>query len=366
MDQVAPAADEIEVSIFGPGRGEAIAVHLGDGRWLTVDSCLDQATQSHPVMDYLRDIGVDIGNQVELVVATHAHDDHISGIARLYDAAREATFVTSNAMTSEEFLAHVETDKSIEAQLRQTVRGEYRAVLQTILSRSKERGGLLPLVQAQEQDALIDERGNGTQRNLIVRALSPSAMANFRARTMLAMGLAKAGDARRLSMVDPNEFAVALDVTVDNVTVLLGADLERGPTGCGWGAVLQTHSPLNPASLYKVPHHGSRHADHPEVWSELLEPSPIAVLAPFRRGSVLVPSDREVEALKARASVLYATASPKRLTPSKAVQRTAAALSGVASNVRDPYGKAGHVRARRALGGDEAWRIELLEPARRL
>lgn len=36
-----PAADEIEFSLFGPGYGEAVAVHLGDGTWLLIDSCID-------------------------------------------------------------------------------------------------------------------------------------------------------------------------------------------------------------------------------------------------------------------------------------------------------------------------------------
>jgi len=45
---VAPAADEIEVTLFGPGYGEAIAVHLGEGAWLLVDSCIDPESKAPP------------------------------------------------------------------------------------------------------------------------------------------------------------------------------------------------------------------------------------------------------------------------------------------------------------------------------
>ena len=41
-----PASDVFEVSIFGPGKGESIVVHIGNGRWIVVDSCRDQITGS--------------------------------------------------------------------------------------------------------------------------------------------------------------------------------------------------------------------------------------------------------------------------------------------------------------------------------
>ena len=62
----APGADTFEVSIFGPGKGEAVAVHLGGGDWLTVDSCIEQETKVHPVLRYFEGIGVDPSSQVNL------------------------------------------------------------------------------------------------------------------------------------------------------------------------------------------------------------------------------------------------------------------------------------------------------------
>jgi len=60
----APGPDVIEVSIFGPGKGESVLVHLGQGEWIVVDSCVNQRTREVPALTYLDRIGVDVGTQV--------------------------------------------------------------------------------------------------------------------------------------------------------------------------------------------------------------------------------------------------------------------------------------------------------------
>jgi len=79
-----------------------------------------------------------------------------------------------------------------------------------------------------------------------------------------------AGEERGRSRQDPNELAAAIWVETLNKRILLGADLLVGPSECGWDAVLASFHP-EPASLFKIPHHGSPGADHPEVWSGLLD-----------------------------------------------------------------------------------------------
>ena len=121
----------------------------------------------------------------------------------------------------------------------------------------------------------------------------------------------------------------------------------------------------SPAGLYKVPHHGSVEVDLPDVWSQLLGENVVSMLAPFRNGSVLLPTDDDVSRLVANSSAVYAAASPKWPTPSRAVQRAKATLSGVAQAVREPHGRVGQVRARRS-SARSGWSIELFQPARRL
>ena len=36
-----PGDEEFELTLFGPGYGESIVMHVGAGEWVIVDSCLD-------------------------------------------------------------------------------------------------------------------------------------------------------------------------------------------------------------------------------------------------------------------------------------------------------------------------------------
>lgn len=354
---------EFEVSIFGPGKGEAIAVNLGGGDWITVDSCRDQVTGAHPVLRYLEQQNVDIATQVRRVVATHAHDDHVAGISELFARADSAYFVTSAAVTTSEFFARVETDEEIEKHLTKKVRAEFSEVLDELARRAPRYGGAVPLQHADQQKLIWSRPASEKLPAARVLALSPSDTAVLRARTQLAAGLAKVDDRRRLGSADPNEFAVALWVEVGDVSVVLGADLLNGPAGCGWGAVLASHAPTGTASLFKVAHHGSEGAHHTGMWASLLAPDVVAVLAPFRHGRHALPNPADVGRIKSVSSSLYATASPKNPAPHSTVRRTSAALSAIASNVRDPNGRSGHVRARWS-GGYVGWSVETFEPAR--
>lgn len=96
-----PATDEIEVTLFGPGYGEAIAVHLGEGAWLLVDSCMDPDSKAPASETYLEQIGIDTG-QVRAIVASHWHDDHVRGISQLASRYPKADFVISAVFNNKE------------------------------------------------------------------------------------------------------------------------------------------------------------------------------------------------------------------------------------------------------------------------
>lgn len=79
----------MEVSLFGPGYGECVVLHLGHGEWVIIDSCISAAASDPAPIHYLASIGVDPDLEVGLVVATHWHDDHIRGMERLTGLAKE-------------------------------------------------------------------------------------------------------------------------------------------------------------------------------------------------------------------------------------------------------------------------------------
>src|SRR4051812_4423421 len=109
-----PAPDELEVSVFGPGVGEGILVHLGGGDWIVVDSCVDRTVMpgEPAALGYLQSLRVDPAQAIRLVVVTHWHDDHIGGIGRVFEKASSAKLACSAALTSSEFLTLMRLAKS--------------------------------------------------------------------------------------------------------------------------------------------------------------------------------------------------------------------------------------------------------------
>lgn len=364
VELTAPADDEIEVSIFGPGKGEALAVHLGGGRWMTVDSCVEQRTGVHPTLRYFERIGVDPATQVAFVVGTHAHDDHVAGISRLVEAATNATFITSIAYRGEEFFATMARDAALGRGLRERVRKEYDDVYETLEKRAGSgKPTRIHAVAESMVVARVAEAWSGGPR-AVVTALSPSHTAIQNNHRHMREALAQPGDERRLDGFDPNQTSVALWVRVGDLAVLLGADLLIGPTGAGWKAVDTSHFPNVKASLIKVPHHGSSTAHFDRTWTELLTDRPLAVIAPFRTGNVNIPKPDDVVRIRADAGEAYLTAQPKPPTLSKEQRQTRADMS-YGFRARDQYGMVGHVQARQVYGTG-AWRVGVSAPAFRL
>ena len=167
-----PGDDEFEVSIFGPGKGEAVAVHLGGGAWITVDSCVNQRSRRNALLDYFDLIGVNPAEALRVVVGTHAHYDHIAGIGELYEHATSATFVCSAAITSEEFLRTVQIDEQVASGVRPSIREQYRRVFDEAARRREP--GARPIRRAIEDRIIWWRSETGSLARAEVRCLSPS------------------------------------------------------------------------------------------------------------------------------------------------------------------------------------------------
>ena len=98
-----PRANEIEVSLFGPGFGECVVLHVGQGDWIIVDSCRDLDSHAPVAIAYLNQLGVNVDRSVRRVVATHWHDDHIDGIGQVFTEAGSAAFVCTGAFQHGDF-----------------------------------------------------------------------------------------------------------------------------------------------------------------------------------------------------------------------------------------------------------------------
>jgi hypothetical protein len=360
-----PDADVIEVSIFGPGKGESVLVHLGHGKWIMVDSCIDAQDGSITAINYLERIGVSIDSDVIMILGTHAHDDHIAGISRALDSCKAAFFACSSALTGEDFISILAEDFQAELGLRKSAYSEYRKILNIVDARRIAAGGRRFLKRAVENLPLIDETWRDGSR-IKVTALSPSHEAVTRALKILASAsIVVEGKPRRPFRGDPNEFSVALWIECFDKTMLLGADLLKGPSGCGWAGILSEFTPANAASLFKVPHHGSPNADHPDVWNRLLEDNPVALLAPFSGGRRPLPDKADVDRIIKRTANAFITASPVLTPPRDTTRHYKANLGNLAINPREQLGKMGQVRARSKVGQRD-WEIQLFGPAEML
>ncbi|MEQ8147571.1 hypothetical protein [Streptomyces sp. OP7] len=331
---------------------------------MVVDSCVDQEDGTISGLEYLRALGVDTNRDVHMIVGTHAHDDHFAGIASFFEACQSATFVVSDALTNEEFMALLGADAEIPKPARYSSYSEYRRIFEIAESR-KEKNGLRPLKRATEGRNLLNLPASGDFPRVAITALSPSEHAKTRALRALAAQSPEINARRgKVPALNPNDASVALWVEVGDVRILLGADLLVGPLGCGWQAIVASFTPDAPASLYKVAHHGGESSHHQPAWDKLLIDNPVAVMAPYRRGRIDQPQPSDITRILSLTDRAYTTAVGTP-TPSRAVRRETSKLGTLARNARSVWGKVGQVRAR-CTPEKGNWEIESFPPAGRL
>lgn len=363
MIDTPPEASELEISVFGPGTGECVLVHVGDGDWIVVDSCIDRRTQRPIALDYLDSLQVDVASHVKLVVATHWHDDHIRGLSDVLLAAENAKFVNAAAYDFKQLLRVVGLSNGITPQASATREYDRVVELLDLRCRAGLRPGPVPALANKKLLALTHrERSVGAE----IFALSPSDAAYYLAKEELNAALSAVEGGRRPGTQGPNQLSVVLWLRLGVLNVLLGADLEHvlEPTR-GWLAITgSSERPAGRAGFFKVPHHGSQNADCPECWTELVSPAPIAILTPYARSRL--PKQTDIERLCSRSPSVYLTSDQRYPLPRRdnAVERT---LRGMVISRRALAGQMGHVRLRcDAVTADEQPVVHLSNGARQL
>jgi len=282
LDQ--PENDQLEISLFGPSYGECIVVHYGNGKWLTIDSCLEDDRSTPAAISYFNEIGVDLSN-ITHVIVTHPDGDHIGGIGKLLSACADSTLVVSSVLSDRQMVAYTTYyAQSDTSSLTQTTKELY-----DILNESLKRHPYTPKYVL--QDTLIIENDF-----VKITALSPSSskINNFLAR--VSQNLPQKNTNRIVpASLTPNAVSLVILVEVDGFSAILGADLEEHP-GRGWTEIMNnsiTYSNAPGCILLKIPHHGSSNADCPAFWNSMKGAT--AILAPFKRGNVQLPTQLDVE-----------------------------------------------------------------------
>ena len=347
-----PDEDEFEVVLLGPGYGESIVLHTGWGNWVIVDSCIDD--EGNPrALEYLQSIGVDPTQEVDLIVATHWHDDHIRGMARLVEVCSKADFCCASALLDDEFLAA--TDALEGRHL--TADGSGVREIHRVFTWLESKASQPTFAAANRRIHLRDQceiwslsPDDAAFRNFLrsVRSLFPAA------------GRAKA----RVPSVSPNDMSVVLWIAIGNMAVLLGSDLETR----GWLAILRSEErPASKASVFKVPHHGSEGAHEPEVWKQMLDRNPFAVLTPWQRGNRSLPTPSDVQRILAHTRHVYSTTSGglrRRTRRRENMVDRSIRESGIRLRRLEMPSHA--IRLRRPIGSWERWKVETFGTACRL
>jgi Metallo-beta-lactamase superfamily len=312
-----PRPDQIEVCVFGPGFGECILLHLGDGKWVVVDSCVHGPAKDPVALLYLRALGLNPSRSIRLILATHWHDDHCRGLSKVVQAAPDAPIWISHSLTTRDFLKFAARMRRNTTTLAGTKLTEFTSVMDEI--RRRHDAGLTNFGFAAFRSALCEIPAAVASSGLEValQAISPSHGDHLEFLTWIASKMPAAKQTKcSVPSPDRNLTSVASLLRIGASAVLLGADLLNSPRDTsGWRAVLQSHSqaPIGPtASLYKIAHHGSSTGHHPDIWKSLLVSSPTAVLTPWQRGGREVPSPAEIDTLKNLTPSAFATSFESR------------------------------------------------------
>ncbi len=363
-----PAPDEVEISLFGPGYGECVLIHPGDGHWIVVDSCIDPKTFKPIALDYLASIGVNAAIAVKQVIATHWHDDHVRGLGEVFKACKNADFVCSDAISNKEFCEIVmlyghkimtETPSGVD---------EFRDVLDEMALRARESGRkrVTPVFAVSDKclwRAPLEIVGGECS----IYSLSPSDTALVMSRLDIANLIPKIKEPKRSILpFSTNHAAVVLWVSVGQLHALLGADLEEiGDEQTGWSVILSSSTrPRVKASAFKIPHHGSKNAHHPDVWRNLLEGQPVAFLSPYKLGSNILPTTEDVTRICSLTNLAYTTADPTRGKSIKRDKTIEKMIKQSGRVLKQMYTQCGHVRLRARQGC--SWKVDLFDGAKPL
>lgn len=325
-----PDSDTFEISLFGTGIGECLAVHIGRGNWFLVDSCRKNSGDLPAHLSYFQQIGVVPSEAVKHFIITHWHDDHIDGAFCVAQKCPQAKIAISSAFSCDEFLKilSIYTGRDYIVDHETSGVRELGKIQKEMMKRKKEGQDVSSFVWTQSGRLLF----RTTDCDLF--AISPSD-------TSIEIALKEFADiwkpisngSQRLVLPRPkrNHNSIALWVSYKSQRILLGSDLEvTGDSNTGWAAVLTCSvfpegKPDFKARMFKIPHHGSPNGNHEDVWDKLVSSkNPLLAVTSYSRGSTPRPSESDINRILARAPQLYCTTLPTKSLPKRipAVERT--------------------------------------------
>ncbi len=359
-----PSEKEVEVSLFGPGYGESLLLHLGQQFWVVIDSCLSRPSKEPAALKYLKDIGIDPSETIRLVIATMWNDDHVRGLGDVFRSSIRSKFVCSGALRSTEFRELVLMSDSLmskEPGLR-----EFKEIMEIL----KDRRTPAKMAAIGPEFALAGQVLHRRSAGLPfeIQALSPSSAALTLAYNEISTLIPTFKTPKRSVVArTPNHVAVALWVNVGGLSILLGSDLEEtNDPATGWTVIVDSTTRLpGKAETFKVPHHGSADASQPRVWDEMVSERPIAILTPLNAGKNHLPSKSEAGTILSRTEHAFISAQVKAKKTRWKDRTVDKMVREIVRRIQEVPGPMGHIRLRRdpLSSYEREWRVELFGAA---
>jgi len=347
------------VTILGRGYGESIVLHLGDGNWIVIDS-FEYGSGNVAPLDYLSRMGVS-HDKIAVVLATHWHDDHVKGIAKVYEAAINAGMVFSSAFRNDEFIIFIRDNLVLPPNKKISSGLDELRRISDINDRRK-----LPLMTVGAAHIVYRKHPGETSFGLpvIVETLSPSQsdINSF----LKDLGFTRTSKSTRIA-AKRNPVSVVAWASIGTASALLGADLEETKHELrGWKAIVNSsRRPLGKASVFNIPHHGSQNAHSDEVWNQMIAPDSLAILAPWSAGASQLPTTRDVTRIKSRAGSAFSAWSIKEKLFTSDVPVVVSMLRSNGAVVKSLPKKYGFVQLRRVVRSqDGEWTTTLSDGAR--
>ena len=365
-----PLPDQLDISVFGPGYGECILIHIGNGAWIAIDCCQDPITREPVPLQYLKNLGFDPQAAVKYIIASHWHEDHVRGLHNFLQASTNARFSCASVLTGEEFFALAEIYNDPTSAISRNPKEIYNC-LKTIEQRIKSTKQ--PIISWASADKVLCKTVSPYPVKLT--SLSPSDAMDTRSKMFMfnyISAVKKGSTDPKMTATTPNDVAVAILFEINGREIILGSDLEEEKKSnplFGWSAVLKGNTVNGTRSnVYKVAHHGSNTGHHHPIWTDILTDQPLALLTPFQHGKHKIPNLEERNTILALTNNAYISADPNhKIKAPKRTHKVQAVINGAVKNLRLANGKVGHIRWRASINDlSDVGSIELFDGALRL
>jgi len=294
-----PKIDEIELTFFGPGFGESIVVFIPGIGWGIIDSC-EFVVSGHKLVPPLKYLISQKVNEIEFLILTHPHGDHFRGMEQIIGQylGKINRICRYQGDSVRELTAYL-FRKGIKGSPGETSAKGLGALFKAFdeaakFGAEKRRLGALTQVIPHHKVSV-----NGQDFAVEVLSLSPLAEDEEKYVNILRDAFPK--EKMKLEEIPDhshNMIASAIRISVGNVVVILGSDVEKGVNASsGWrGIVNSADAPNLCVKTLKVSHHGSPNAYYHKAWTEHCKKGKIiSVITPYNRGRQPRPTEDDIE-----------------------------------------------------------------------